>query len=71
MLRNTLIHAAGHEDEFDEDDKQAEDRIMAALSSCTGSVVAVEYSFVGITLLIWVLKPGFPPTVHQVILAVR
>jgi hypothetical protein len=62
-----LRHAAGDEDELEEDDKLAEDRIMAALGSCTGSVVAVEYSFVETKLLIWVLKLGLPPShVHQV-----
>lgn len=66
-LRYALINAGGYEDEFEEDDKVAEYKIMAALSSCKGSVVAVEYSFVQTNLLIWVLKPGMPPTVHQVL----
>lgn len=67
-FRYALINVGGYEDEFEQDDKLAEDRIMTALSGCKGSVVAVEYSFAETNLLIWVLKPGMPPTVHQVLL---
>ena len=54
-------------EQFQENDEFAQRKIMEALDGCSGSVVAVEYSFVSTTLLIWVVKQGtLLPKLYQV-----